>query len=182
MDRREALKTTGIALGGLLAASTGVLAACGRGARPIPGRVLNEDDQALMEQIADTIFPTTKASPGARAAGAGPAINLLLTDCHEPPDQQRVINGLTDFRATCRQRQGADFSALTVPQREQFLRSLDADAKKAGDSHYFHLVRQLASDAYFSSEIGMTKALRYIRVPGKFIGCVPLAPGQPAWG
>jgi len=28
----------------------------------------------------------------------------------------------------------------------------------------------------------MTKALRYVMVPGKWVGCVPLSPGQPAWG
>jgi len=43
-------------------------------------------------------------------------------------------------------------------------------------------VRDLALGAYFSSEIGMTKALRYVRVPGKYVGCMPLEPGQPAWG
>jgi len=43
-------------------------------------------------------------------------------------------------------------------------------------------IRELALRAYFSSEIGMTKALRYVMVPGRWVGCVPLAPGQPAWG
>jgi hypothetical protein len=43
-------------------------------------------------------------------------------------------------------------------------------------------VRTLALGAYFSSEIGMTQALRYVRVPGKYVGCMPLEPGQPAWG
>jgi hypothetical protein len=28
----------------------------------------------------------------------------------------------------------------------------------------------------------MTKSLRYIQVPGKWVGCTPLTPGQPAWG
>ena len=28
----------------------------------------------------------------------------------------------------------------------------------------------------------MTKARRWVLVPGKWVGCVPLAPGQPAWG
>ena len=61
------------------------------------------------------------------------------------------------------------------------LREIDAEAQKAEATHYFGLVRQLALQAYFSSEIGMTKALRYVMVPGKWVGCVPLTPGQPAW-
>ena len=43
------------------------------------------------------------------------------------------------------------------------------------------LLFQLALQAYFSSEIGMTRALRYVMTPGKWVGCVPLQPNQPAW-
>lgn len=184
MDRREALKTTGLLLGGAVLASSGVLDACARAERgtAIPGRVLSAEDQRLMEEIADTLLPSTPSSPGAKAAGAGPTINLLLTDCHEPPDQQRVLKGLEDFRASCGRRMGASFVSLPRDKREQFLRELAAEAKKAGDTHYFHMVRDLANTAYFSSEIGMTKALRYERIPGRWIGCMPLKPGQPAWG
>lgn len=184
MDRREALKTTGVFLGGALLASSGVLEACARGERhtAIAGRVLSLEDQKLMEEIADTLLPATATSPGAKAAGAGPVINLLLTDCHEPPDHEKVKDGLAQFRDECTKRHGAAFPALSRQQREQFLREVDGEAKQRGDAHYFHLVRDLANTAYFSSEIGMTKALRYDRIPGKWVGCMPLAPGQPAWG
>jgi hypothetical protein len=62
------------------------------------------------------------------------------------------------------------------------LREIDAEAQKAGETHYFPLVRELALRAYFSSEVGMTKATRYVLVPGRWVGCMPLKPGQPAWG
>ncbi|CAA9339070.1 MAG: hypothetical protein AVDCRST_MAG40-2312 [uncultured Gemmatimonadaceae bacterium] len=127
-------------------------------------------------------MPTTAASPGARAAGAGAAINLLLTDCYDAPAQQRVVRGLRDFRATCRAACGAAFAALPAAERERVLRLVDAEAQRTGDAHYFALVRELALRAYFSSEIGMTQALRYVRVPGRWVGCVPRTPGQPAWG
>jgi hypothetical protein len=91
------------------------------------------------------------------------------------------VAGLNEFRKLCRQRCGDGFSSLPRSEREQLLRELDAEAKSAGPTHYFGLVRELSVRAYFSSEIGMTKALRYVMVPGKWVGCVPLAPGQPAW-
>lgn len=184
MNRRDALKTAGLLIGGAFVASSGVLTACAPAehAQPLPSRVLSQHDQDLFEEIADTLLPTTPGSPGAKAAGAGPAINLLLTDCYEPPDQQRALAGLATFQAACRARHDRDFTALPRGEREQFLREVDAEAKQAGDKHYFHLFRELANTAYFSSEIGMTKALRYIRVPGRWNGCVPLQPGQPAWG
>ena len=140
------------------------------------------DDQTLIEEIADTLLPTTAASPGAKAAGAGAAINLLVTDCWEPERQQRVVvAGLKQFRETSKTRAGGEFMTLPVARREALLREIDAEAQPKGDAHYFDLVRDLALQAYFSSEIGMTKARRWIVVPGKFVGCLPLKPGQPAW-
>jgi hypothetical protein len=131
---------------------------------------------------AATLLPTTAASPGARAAGVGPAAQLLLTDCYAPDAQRRVARGLAAIRRACRDRTGRDFAALATPERERVLRAVDAEARRAGETHDFHLVREVAERAYFSSEVGMTRALRYVRVPGRWEGCVPLAPGQPAWG
>jgi hypothetical protein len=182
MNRREALKATTALLGAVLVTSTGVLAACASEPRKTTSGVLSLDDQNLIEEIADTLLPTTAASPGAKAAGAGAAINLLLTDCYEPAPQQRVLQGLKDFRTTCRDRCGDSFASLPRPEREKLLREIDAEAQKVGETHYFPLVRELALRAYFSSEVGMTKALRYVRNPGRWVGCMPLAPGQPAWG
>ena len=182
MNRREAVKATTALLGGVLITSNGFLIACARDSNLANGRVLTLDDQSLIEEIADTLLPTTPSSPGAKAAGAGAAINLLLTDCYEPDAQERVVNGLAEFRRICRQRYGDAFTALPQNQREQLLREIDAEAQSEGPTHFFGLVRELALRAYFSSEIGMTKALRYLLVPGRWVGCVPLAPGQPAWG
>ena len=74
---------------------------------------------------------------------------------------------------------------LRVAVRRRTARSCCARStprpRGAARAHYFPLVRELSLQAYFSSEIGMTKALRYIMVPGKWVGCVPLKPGQPAW-
>jgi hypothetical protein len=182
MNRREAVKAATALVGGVLITSNGFLVACARDSSKPAGKVLTIDDQSLIEEIADTLLPTTPSSPGAKAAGAGAAINLLLSDCYEPDAQERVVNGLKEFRKTCRKRCGDDFASLPQKEREQVLREIDAQAQKGGPTHYFGLVRELALRAYFSSEVGMTKALRYVMVPGKWVGCVPLTPGQPAWG
>jgi hypothetical protein len=181
MNRREAVKAATALIGGVLITSNGFLIACSRDSTKPAGKVLTLDDQSLIEEIADTLLPTTPSSPGAKAAGAGAAINLLLSDCYEPEAQERVVSGLNEFRAMCRKTCGGNFASLPQQKREQILRELDAQAQKAGPTHYFGLVRELSLRAYFSSEIGMTKALRYVMVPGKWVGCVPLKPGQPAW-
>jgi hypothetical protein len=186
MNRREALKAATALLGGVIVTAVGALPACApepeKQPRAAAAGVLGEGDEALVEAIADTILPTTAASPGARAAGAGAAINLLLTDCYDAAAQQRVVRGLRAFRATCRDRCGAGFASLAQGERERLLREVDAEAERMGDAHYFALVRELALRAYFTSEVGMTRALRYVQTPGRWEGCVPRTPGQPAWG
>lgn len=180
MNRRDAIKATAATL---WLTSSGVLAACARAERGTAhAGALGADDQALAEEIADTLLPATPSSPGAKAAGAGAAMQLLLTDCYDAAAQRRVVAGLESFRASCRAKTGSDFAALPRPRREQLLREISAEAKAAGETHYFGLVRELANRAYFSSEIGMTRALRWIQTPGRWNGCIPLAPGQPAWG
>ena len=162
MNRRDAIKA-----GAALFASSGILVAC-RTRRTSSSQVLSDEDQVLAEEIADTLLPTTAGSPGAKAAGTGAAMNLILSDCYKPEDQRRVSEGLARFRAE-------HFLDLSRADRETFVRSV-------GKQAWFEPVRDLALGAYFSSETGMTKALRYVRVPGKYVGCIPLEPGQPAWG
>jgi hypothetical protein len=166
VKRRDALKAAGLIAGGALFASSGVLEACRTGAAR--AGVLSDEDQVLAEEIADTLFPTTAGSPGAKAAGTGAAMNLILSDCYTPADQRAVSEGLERFRAK-------NFLELSRADRETFVRSVGRQA-------WFQPVRDLALGAYFSSETGMTQALRYVRVPGKYVGCMPLEPGQPAWG
>lgn len=177
MTRREALKALTVVVGSALIVP-GVLAGCGRGGRESED---GHDDQALLEDIADTLLPTTAASPGAKAAGVGATMALLLADCMAADVQRRVSDGLRAFRATCRERGGA-FASLPRPEREQLLRETDAVAQQASESHWFVVVRELALRTYFTSEIGMTRATRYVAIPGRWEGCLPLAPGQPAWG
>ena len=161
MNRRDAIK-----VGAALFASSGVLVACRAGRSS--SRVLSDEDQVLAEEIADTLLPTTAGSPGAKAAGTGAAMNLILSDCYKPEDQRAVSEGLARFRT-------AHFLDRSRVEREAFVRSV-------GKQTWFTPLRDLALGAYFSSEIGMTKALRYVRIPGKYVGCMPLEPGQPAWG
>lgn len=162
MNRRHAIKVA-------LFASSGILAAC-RTRPASSSRVLSDEDQTLAEEIADTLLPTTAGggSPGAKAAGTGAAMNLILSDCYTPADQRLFKEGLEHFRAE-------RFLELSRADRETFVRSVGRQA-------WFAPVRDLALGAYFSSEIGMTQALRYVRVPGKYVGCMPLELGQPAWG
>ncbi len=43
------------------------------------------------------------------------------------------------------------------------------------------MMKELALLGYFTSEIGYTKAMRYVESPGRFDPDVPLAPGDRSW-
>jgi hypothetical protein len=43
------------------------------------------------------------------------------------------------------------------------------------------MMKELALLGYFTSEVGYTKAMRYIESPGRFDPCIPYTPGEPAW-
>jgi hypothetical protein len=158
----------------------GVLTSCAPKGRDTAAVSSVNPDQALLEDIADTLLPTTAASPGAKAAGVGATMILILDDCLEADVQQRVSKGLQAFRATCKEA-GGEFASLLQPERGRLLRELDT-AAQADKDHWFNAVRELAVDVYFSSEIGLTRAMRYSITPGRYDACVPLEPGQPAWG
>ncbi|HEX2781622.1 MAG TPA: gluconate 2-dehydrogenase subunit 3 family protein [Gemmatimonadaceae bacterium] len=179
MNRRNALKATTVTLGGLLLATNGVLAACDRAPSRATSGILNAAEQDLAEEIADTLLPTTPSSPGAKAAGIGPFMNVLITDCYRAEQQGLLRDGLRKYG----QGIGKDFAKKPRAEREAMLRDQSARAKAfPPDKHWFSILRDVALRSYFSSEVGMTKALRYALVPGRWNGCVPLQPGQPAWG
>ena len=48
-------------------------------------------------------------------------------------------------------------------------------------AHYFRMMKELALLGYFMSEIGYTKAQRYVEAPGRYDPCVPYKVGDRAW-
>jgi hypothetical protein len=47
-------------------------------------------------------------------------------------------------------------------------------------AHYFRMMKELTLYGYFTSQPGVTKAKRYMPVPGKYIGCVDYHKGEKA--
>jgi hypothetical protein len=52
-----------------------------------------------------------------------------------------------------------------------------ADTSRTGPKlqapHFFRTMKELTVLGYYTSQIGATKELRYVQVPGRFNGCVP---------
>lgn len=76
------------------------------------------------------------------------------------------------------------FDSLQVEwvKAEESKKNFDAShMKDEYPPHYFTMIKQLTIWGYFTSEVGMTKALRYVESPGKFNGAYPYKKGDKAW-
>lgn len=172
--RRAALERLSLLLGGSLSPQI---------AASLMGQALNEgasvaattEQTALLAEVADVILPTTD-TPGAKAAGVEAFIVRVLRDCHPLAEQESFYAGLAKIDEAGRQAHGKPFAELAPDLRTALVR---ATAKQ--DKAFFRRLREMVVTGYFISEIGATRALEYLPIPGRFEGDVPLQPGQKAW-
>lgn len=182
MDRRLALKMTTTAMVGTIVGADFFLSGCKREAVPL--EAISTDEIALLDEIGEAILPETPDSPGAKAAHIGAFMKAIVTDCYSPEEQEAFLKGITDLRQRVRAEHQQDFERLTDTDKLAFLTKLDAEASawpQDGIPHYFTMIKQLTVWGYFTSEPGVTKALRYNPIPGRYEGCIPYAEGEKAW-
>ena len=222
ISRREAVLRVAIILGGVAVTGSGALIS---GCRPerAPGTEkftpFTNDEVAYLDEIADTILPTTK-TPGAKAAKTGAFMALMVQDTYSDEDQQKFRDGMQKLDAASKDKNGGKtFMQATPEQRLALLQEIDkeqydynqkqrAEAQKKSDAFiadqrqttspgpeantatqasaeppnsYFRMMKQLALLGYFTSEIGMTQAQRYIESPGHYDPCVDYKPGETSW-
>jgi glucoside 3-dehydrogenase (cytochrome c) hitch-hiker subunit len=200
IDRREAIRRVSALLGGIaLVSETALLEACGgdRTAGRAASASFSPDDVVFLDEVADTILPET-STPGAKAAQVGAFMALMVTDTYQDGDQQVFKTGMQQLDAACRQMHKTRFMAATPAQRLALLEQIDREQKAYMDdraakqqtadagapatpAHYFRMMKELALLGYFTSEIGCTKAMRYLETPGRFDPCASYKPGETAW-
>ncbi|MEH3112788.1 gluconate 2-dehydrogenase subunit 3 family protein [Pedobacter terrae] len=192
MHRREALKNVAFLLGGAISASTmGVLFE----SFTLPENEKNFvnyslEDEKIFAEFADIIVPTTKSSAGAKAAGLGKFIPMMMKDCYPATMQTSFAKGFKDLQAKSMKDFGKSYIALTPADRTKLMIDLRAIALAQKDSksdenkdlaYFFITARDLTLLGYYSSEIGCTKAREYVLIPGRYDGNAPLKPGQRSW-
>jgi len=157
-------------------------------------------DIALLDEIAETILPET-STPGAKAAKTGAFMALMVTDTYTERAQEVFRDGLRKLDEACQHAHKVDFMAASPAQRLSVAQELDREQKEIMDgrlpepasrapietvtndepAHYFRMMKQLTLLGFFTSEVGMTKALRYIETPGRYDPCAPYTAGDRAW-
>jgi glucoside 3-dehydrogenase (cytochrome c) hitch-hiker subunit len=139
ISRREALfRVTGL-LGGLsLVGGSALLAACQKEqpraeAAADGAGAFTQQDIAFLDEVSDTILPTTAKSPGAKAAKTGAFMALMVTDTYDPKDQQTFRDGMKKLDEACTKMHGHGFMASTPEQRLALLTELDKEQKTYTD-------------------------------------------------
>ena len=206
MNRRDALSRVALIMGGAVIGAEFLLSGCKPAGASNVDDLFKADNLAFLDEVADTILPDTKASPGAKAAKVGQFMAVMIRDCYTLADQKTFVAGIGKLNDAAKKQSGSNFIDLPNDKRVALLVSLDkeqqeyykqlykkieADMAKHKDNpnyeepdqpnHYFRMMKELTLFGYFTSEVGATKALRYIETPGHFDGCVPYKKGDKAW-
>jgi hypothetical protein len=184
MDRREAVKYISLLLGGTIVGGNAFITGCTNEGKKLS---FSTEDVSFLDEVAETILPTT-STPGAKAAKVGQFITVMVNDCYDEKDQKVFHEGMDKLNDFSKEKHGSTFMKINPQQRHDVLVQLDKeqrdymkDKKEDDPSHYFRMMKELTLLGYFTSEIGMTQARRYMQTPGAYRGCEPYKKGDKAW-
>lgn len=188
MDRREALKRVGLLLGGTVISSQLFLAGCSSEDEEKRNQgSFSESDIDLLNEIAETIIPETD-TPGAKAAGVGSFMALMVPDCYSSENQNSFHKGLEKVRSNFQKEYNHSFMDAALEERRAFLNNLDTEMNNStqirhedNPVHYFRIMKELVLLGYFTSEVGCTEARKYVQTPGSYEACVGYKEGERAW-
>jgi Gluconate 2-dehydrogenase subunit 3 len=145
MDRRELLKAIATLTGGTIIGAEVFLSGCKT--EPVKTGLFSAEDISLLDDIGETILPTTADSPGARSAQIGAFMKAIVTDCYNESQQHVFVEGLSTLQKACSAKYSKPFSELNETDKTAFLTMLDKEAKE--------LVR---SDDYKNKKAAFEKA------------------------
>jgi hypothetical protein len=128
ISRREAILRMSVLLGGVALIGSGALiSGCRAEKTGTVGAPFTADDIAYLDEIADTILPTT-STPGAKAAKTGAFMALMVTDTYHEDDDKTFREGMRKLDDLSKQKNGgASFMNATPAQRLALLQELDKE-------------------------------------------------------
>jgi hypothetical protein len=139
ISRREAVLRVTALLGGIaLVGGSSLLTGCRDGADGDSDEPFTAQDIAFLDEIADTILPTT-STPGAKAVQTGAFMALMVTDSYAARDRRIFRDGMRTIDDESRKMHDVGFMQATPQQRLALLERLDRE------QHTHSLARREAS-------------------------------------
>jgi hypothetical protein len=139
ITRREAIWRVTALMGGVaLIGGTAMLTGCkdtgsaGTADSTAAAAPFTAEDIAFLDEVADTILPTTK-TPGAKAAKTGAFMALMVTDSYHAGDAKIFRDGMKALDEASKKANNVGFMAATPAQRLALLQTLDMEQKTQSD-------------------------------------------------
>ena len=110
----------------------------------------------VISRLTDLIIPPTD-TPGAAAAGVPVYIDLVVNG--DPALQATFRDGLPNLDALSASKFNGTFLQLTEPQQVKILTMLSQATGQ--DGGFFHSLKNLTADGYYTSRIGLMQELGY---------------------
>src|SRR5258705_3517175 len=128
ITRREAVARVAALLGGVaLIGGNALITGCRTEKTDVPFTAFTTDEIAYLDEIADTILPTT-STPGAKAAKTGELMARIVTDSYSEKDQKIFRDGMVKLNDASKEKNGGKtFMEATPEQRLALLKTLDKE-------------------------------------------------------
>jgi hypothetical protein len=192
MDRRKALKNTGLLIGVTLSGSTlaTLLQSCQNENRLTWSPVFFDKKGAeIISELTEMILPKTE-TPGAKDLKVDIFVDKMFEETLSPEDKDHVRKGYEEFSALCQQKYGASFLELSPEDRIKVVQEVDRTANKFNPSiwgstlgkqeplDFYRRVKQFTLVGYFTSEEIGKNVLKFDPIPGAYNGCIPYDGGN----
>jgi hypothetical protein len=185
MNRRDALKSVALMMGGAMVGANVILTGC-KPEDQIIGLDFSPKDIAFLDEIGEAIIPSTD-TPGAKAVGIGEFMVMMVKETYNTEQQNSFVEGINLIQRDFKVAKSKDFMEATVEERTAYLNELKNNGKTTVESDpasipvILGMFQDLTVLGYFTSEIGATQQLRYFEAPGRYEGCIDYTPGDRAY-
>jgi hypothetical protein len=140
-------------------------------------RVLDPRQLETVAAVAELIVPETD-TPGARAAGVGEFIDLIVAEWYTEEQRAHFLAGLADLDRRCQAGIGRVFLDAGGSDQVRILSELESEwlsVRATGgkaDEHFFHQIKHLTLYGYYTSRIGVERELHWVAIPGRYDPCL----------
>jgi hypothetical protein len=188
MNRRDALRYTGLALG--YATTAGSLAAMMQSCQADVASdgwtpsTLSQDQVDLVAELAETLLPATD-TPGAKDVFVHRYIDEYITGFLNEENRSQTMTAMASLESYLNEAGASNFVSLSADERNEVLSALNKAALSAESPDevqgaYLQLKR-LVIDTYFTSEKIGEEVLAYVPIPGPFQSCIPYEEVGKVW-
>jgi hypothetical protein len=195
MDRRKALKKTGLMTGAALAMPSvfALLQSCKTEDRLTWSPLFFTEKEVLtIAALIDLILPRTD-TPGALDVKVDIFLDKFVAKAYDSEGQEQIRGQIADFNVRCQAEFGVPFYDMGNDDRTDFLRLEEKTSGKYNPGiwgttigeqvpiGFYRSLKSMILWAYLTSEEIGKNVLNYDPIPGPFLPCIPVAEVGNKW-